>query len=419
MSAHEDLRVPVLTKTSYQRWKFEVIACPKSVDVYEVVDGTDIYPTGKADEIKEWQKKDAKAIRILSGSLSDDDHSAIRECKTSKAIFIKIKSLYEMKTEANKYLLNQTLHAMKFKDGQSVQSYCSELAVIVQQLEAIGEKISDATLVAKLINDLPAKFDTFRETYYIQAVSDRTIKFDDIRQQLVLIESRASDVSNKSDSGDALVTRSQTSSNNKRSSTVKKSRNKREYYECHTQGHFRRDCRKYKARIAKEQAQNKSTEANQTYSKSLMLTCRSAYTVTNGQDSWIGDSGASNHMTYRKDIFTSFEEINDDSFPITVGNNEVIHARGKGTVDVKSLSGREVTLTNVLYVPKLGRSLLSLGAATKMQINVKFGNDILEMSRDGRLLATGHRLSNNIYEMDFIHVGGTANIGAQEATLRV
>lgn len=172
MSTHKDLRVPVLTKASYQRWKFEVIACLKSVGVYEVVNGNEV--CGKSEEVKEWQKKDAKAMRILSGGLSDDDYSAIRKCNTSKAMFIKIKSLYETKTEANKYLLNQALHAIKFKDGQSVQSYCSELAVIVQQLKAIGEKISDAALVAKVINDLSAKFDTFRETYYIQAASDRT-----------------------------------------------------------------------------------------------------------------------------------------------------------------------------------------------------------------------------------------------------
>lgn len=86
------------------------------------------------------------------GGLNDDDHSAIRDCNTLKDMFTKLKSLYETKTEANKYLLNQALHAMKFKNGQSVQSYCSELSVIVQQLEAIGEKISDTTLVAKLIN---------------------------------------------------------------------------------------------------------------------------------------------------------------------------------------------------------------------------------------------------------------------------
>jgi len=217
MSIHEDLRVPVLTKATYQRWKFEVTACLKSVGVYEVVNGTEIYPSaGRSDEVKEWQKKDAKAMRILSGGLSDEDHSTIRECNTSREVFTKIKSLYEVKTEANKYLLNQALHAMKFKDNQSVQSYCSELMVIIQQLEAIGEKISDATLVAKLINDLPAKFDTFRETYYIQAATNRTITFDDIRQQLTLIESRKDEISNKTDSGDALITKAYKSSSEKK-----------------------------------------------------------------------------------------------------------------------------------------------------------------------------------------------------------
>lgn len=314
--------------------------------------------------------------------------------------------------------LKQILHAMKFKDGQSNQSYCSELAIIIQ-LEAIGEKISDATLVAKLINDLPEKFDTFRETYYIQAASDKTIKFDDIRQQLILIESRRNETSSKSESGDALVTKSQKPSNDKKSNTDKKPRSKIECFKCHKLGYFRKDCRKYKARIAKEQSQGKSTEANQTYSKSLMLACQSAYTVVNGQDSWIGDSGASNHMMYQRNIFTSFEEINDGSFPITVGNNEVIYAQGKGTVDVKSLSGGDITLTNVLYVPKLGRNLLSLGAATKMQVNVKFGKDVIEMSKNSRRLATGHRLPNNLYEMDFIQVNNAANTSVQEATLQV
>jgi len=196
-------------------------------------------------------------------------------------------------------------------------------------------------------------------------------------------------------------------------------RNKSECFECHKPGHFRRDCRKYKARIAKEKSQGKLTEANQTYSKSLLLASQSAYTVINSQDSWIGDSGASNHMTYRRDVFDLFEEIDDGIFPITVGNNEVIYARGKGTVDVKSLSGGNVTLTDVLYVPKLGRNLLSLGAATKMQVNVKFNKDTIEMSKDDRRLATGYRLPNNLYEMDFVRVGSSANISAQEATLQI
>lgn len=125
-------------------------------------------------------------------------------------------------------------------------------------------------------------------------------KFDDIRQQLILIESRRDETSSNSNNGDALITKLQKPSNEKKSNTDKKSRNKSECFECHKPGHFRKDCRKYKVRIAKEQSQGKSTEANQTYSKSLMLACQSVYTAVNGQDSWIGDSGASNHMTIPK-----------------------------------------------------------------------------------------------------------------------
>lgn len=50
----------------------------------------------------------------------------------------------------------------------------------------------------------------------------------------------------------------------------------------------------------------------------------------------------SHDIYYRKDIFTSFEEINDNLFPITVSNNKVIYARGKGTIDVKSLSEGDI-----------------------------------------------------------------------------
>lgn len=85
-----------------------------------------------------------------------------------------------------------------------------------------------------------------------------------------MIESRKDQINSKSDSGDALVTKTQKLDNDKKND--QKLRNKSECFECHKSEHFRRDCRKYKARIVKEQLQGKLIEANQTYSKSLMLT---------------------------------------------------------------------------------------------------------------------------------------------------
>lgn len=111
--ASEDIRVPVLTKSNYQRWKYEVTSYLESVGVFDIVSGAEPCPnsTTHAKEAKEWRKGDARAKRILTGGLSDDDHASIRKCEFALEIWETIKSLYEAKTETNKYLLGQALHA--------------------------------------------------------------------------------------------------------------------------------------------------------------------------------------------------------------------------------------------------------------------------------------------------------------------
>lgn len=61
-------------------------------------------------------KTNGKAQRILTYALSDDDHAAIRDCDTSH-VWLKIQSIYETKTNENKYLFNQEFHRMRFNDG--------------------------------------------------------------------------------------------------------------------------------------------------------------------------------------------------------------------------------------------------------------------------------------------------------------
>ena len=161
MASKEDFKIPVLSKSTYQRWSFEVKAGLKSVGVFKVVDGTDKCPSSPPDEVSEWEKRDAKAMRIITVALNDDDHAAIRDCDTAAAIWKKITSMYETKTEANKYLLNQALHTLKFRDHHSISSYCAELSVLRQKLITAGDTVSEAALVAKLINDLPSRFESF------------------------------------------------------------------------------------------------------------------------------------------------------------------------------------------------------------------------------------------------------------------
>lgn len=110
-------------------------------------------------------------------------------------------SIYETKTNENKYLLNQEFHRMRFNESQSITSYCAQLVVIRQKLKTVGEELSDSGLVAKLINDLPRRFYHFRSNYYVQTASGVILTFDKVREQL--IEANISSTAASTDAGDA------------------------------------------------------------------------------------------------------------------------------------------------------------------------------------------------------------------------
>ena len=77
---------------------------------------------------------------------------------------------------------------------------------------------------------------------------------------------------------------------------------------------------------------------------------------------WVVDSGATRHMTYCKDAFTEYSAL-QKPIAIQTANGAEIQAIGQGTVVLKvPVEGRTslIGLTNVLYVPGLAGSLVSV-----------------------------------------------------------
>lgn len=84
----DDLKLPTLSKAIYQRWSFEVKSCARSLGVLTVMNGSEERPSGQGREreVTEWERRDGKACRILTYSLNDDDHAAIRDCTSAHQI---------------------------------------------------------------------------------------------------------------------------------------------------------------------------------------------------------------------------------------------------------------------------------------------------------------------------------------------
>jgi hypothetical protein len=113
---------------------------------------------------------------------------------------------------------------------------------------------------------------------------------------------------------------------------------------------------------------------------------------------WVVDSGASRHMTYCRDAFTEFSAL-QEPIVIQTANGAELQAVGQGTVVLKvprKGAVSPVALTEVLYVPGLAGSLISVVQLQDKGITVRTTGDKglkrLLIERQGRVLGEAERL---------------------------
>ena len=78
---------------------------------------------------------------------------------------------------------------------------------------------------------------------------------------------------------------------------------------------------------------------------------------SNPKEWWI-DTGATRHVCSDKKMFSTFEPI-ETGEKVVMGNSATSEINGQGKVVLKMTSGKELTLTNVLYVPEIRKNLVS------------------------------------------------------------
>ena len=89
-------------------------------------------------------------------------------------------------------------------------------------------------------------------------------------------------------------------------------------------------------------------------------------------DTWIVDSGATDHMTGNKTIFHNLKFCHEH-LKVKVANHVFTRVEGIGTITLSN----QLAIHNVLYVPELTCNLISVSKLTKSQIcGVIFDDDL-------------------------------------------
>jgi hypothetical protein len=121
-----------------------------------------------------------------------------------------------------------------------------------------------------------------------------------------------------------------------------------------------------------------------------------------GGNVWCLDTGASNHMTGHKSLFS---ELNlSVGGTVQFGDGSTVDIAGRGNVLLKLSSGHKV-LTNVYYVPKLKRNSISLGQLTERGCKIVLEDEFLwGYDRQRQLMMKVERSKNRLYYLDLDRV---------------
>jgi hypothetical protein len=383
--------VDQFTGENFRQWRFRIKCAlrAKGIDVN--------LPKPERDDkdYAAWLKQDGMAMYIMTSAMDFKQISLVENCETALQMLQKLESVYEQKSELNKMVLHERFYQYKMSPCDSIAEHISKVEGLAKQLREIDEEISDTAFMTKILSSLPLKYRMVRQAWMSLDPLKQTIP--NLTARLLDEEAALTSQENHNDES-ALFT----SNRNKRRPTPEKKRVI--CYSCHKRGHYAKDCySKNKVNKHKGNTSNNSAVAFNT----------EEFANVNDEDIWILDSGASAHMSFRRDFFTNFIEYNSNDKYVKLGDHKCLQVKGKGNIYIKKINmygeWEENIVEDVLYIPQLKKNLFSEGVLTYKGFKIIKEDSKALIYKNNIVVLKAFRTENNIYELQMKSVNHDEN----------
>ncbi|KAK9005531.1 hypothetical protein V6N11_042959 [Hibiscus sabdariffa] len=261
--------------------------------------------------------------------------------------------------------------ALKYKEGTSTTDHVSEFQSVMNQLLGISVKFDDAILELWLLATLPDPWETFRVSL-INSAPQGIITLDLAKSGVLNEEVRRISQGSTSQS-EVLVTenmgRNKERDGKGRDKSGSKSRSRYKNLKCHhygKKGHIKKYCFKLK-RENKGGGDKHDRNDNEKSERVVVVTREDLLVICDenvvnlacDETSWVIDTGASIHVTSRRDFFTSYTP--SDFGVLKMDNDSLVSVTSMGDVSLVSNNDTKLILKDVRHATDIRLNLIFAG----------------------------------------------------------
>ena len=393
MAADEvGFRVEKLTGDNYHSWKFQMKMCLIGKDLWEIVTGTEeLEEEATPAEQRNFRKRENLALASVCLSVASNLQIYVRNARSGKEAWDNLEKHFEVKSLSRKIFYRRKLYSARMEKGTNMLSHVNYIKTLSEHLEAVDDAMAEKDLVIILISSLPEEYNYLITA--LETIAEEKLTWDYVRDKLIhefdKMKSGSAGTVNESTSHDALFSKNYPEQ--RKSLDLKKVK----CFYCKKKGHFAKDCFKKKA-DAKKAPQHESANRVESIQESGIENpeiALAACGIPSKQNDWWIDSGASQHMTPDKKGLSDYQSFRNP-LQVKLADNSVLLSYGKGNLHLSVFDGTEkvnITLSDVLFVPKIQNKLLSLPSMTEKGAEVHFKGQFCKVIIDGKLFSIGHK----------------------------
>ncbi|WJZ94150.1 hypothetical protein VitviT2T_013032 [Vitis vinifera] len=385
---------------NFKRWQQKMLFYLTTLNLARFL--TEDAPKLKEDEhdiqvisaIDAWKHSDFLCRNYVMNGLADSLYNVYSDKKTAKELWESLDRKYKTEDAGTKKFVVGRFLDYKMVDSKTVVSQVQELQVILHEIHAEGMMLSETFQVAAIIEKLPPAWKDFKN--YLKhkrkemSIEDLIIRLR-IEEDNRRSEKKGAHTLNEAKAN--FVEHGQSSkakkNNNKgkgsklgpKGGISKKPKFQGKCFNCGKQGHKSVDCRLPKKNKPKEANVIDDITKNVPDIDLTAVVSKVNLVGSNPKEWWI-DTGATRHVCSDKKMFSTFEPI-ENGEKVFMGNSATSEIKGQGKVILKMTSGKELTLTNVLYVLEIRKNLVSGSLLNNHGFRLVFESNKFVLSKSG------------------------------------